>query len=101
MVSELLKNLQSLITAENIPEEELLVRLKLIVQQAELSTNDDSKSIDLKSFIAPALQKALTLDFTSNGLETGFNRIDNVVGLDIYTKKGPCGPFCSIFWYGY
>lgn len=80
MVSELLKNLQSLITAENIPEEELLVRLKLIVQQAELSTIDDSKSIDLKSFIAPALQKALTLDLTSNGLETGFNRIDNVVG---------------------
>jgi replicative DNA helicase len=81
MENELLKSLQSLTVTENIQEDELIAQLKLIVHQAEANTQDDSLSIDLKSFIEPSFKKVLSPSFTFNSLETGFFNIDNTVGL--------------------
>ena len=80
METELLQNIRSLITAENIQEEGVLVRLKLLIQQAELNETDESLSVDLKSFIAPSYQKALKSEYTRPSLDTGFYRLDNEIG---------------------
>jgi replicative DNA helicase len=80
MEIELLKKLQSLITTENIPEEEVLARLKLLVQQADLNEEDHSTSMDLKSFVAPSYQKILKPGYLFNSFDTGFFRLDNEVG---------------------
>lgn len=80
MENELLQNLQSLITTENIREKEVLARLKLIVQQAEMNENDDSSSMDLKSFISQFYQQVLNPRYLYTSIETGFFNLDNEIG---------------------